>query len=225
MGEHGSGRRQHRMLPVLSLCVSALCAGCAEPGIDGAPHILAEADAETARPIVVTNERIVLQVHPLRRDGDLTSAQRRRLETFISRFKSEGTGRIRIHAPAHSANDPRLRQTLRSLKQVADAQGIRDSELDGRLYKTRRNTQAIYLTYTRSTAHPPGCRAGFGCASRTNLAALIDRPKDLIEPRPSTPRPAARRDATFARHVQGSATGAVRSTAETVSTTDIGGTP
>jgi pilus assembly protein CpaD len=46
----------------------------------------------------------------------------------------------------------------------------------------------------------------FGCASQRNLAAMIDNPADLVQPRPETPAYTIRRSAAFAKYRKGETT-------------------
>ena len=44
---------------------------------------------------------------------------------------------------------------------------------------------------------PMSCSAQFGCATERNIAAMIDRPADLVTPRRDKPRDALRREAVL----------------------------
>ena len=46
----------------------------------------------------------------------------------------------------------------------------------------------------------------FGCATQRNLAAMIDNPSDLVQPRSETPAYTARRTAAFEKYRKGAAT-------------------
>jgi len=61
----------------------------------------------------------------------------------------------------------------------------------------------------------------FGCATQNNLAAMIDNPRDLIEPRRSTPADAQRRDTVFAKYRTGDVTTATRGASETGSVSNV----
>jgi len=43
----------------------------------------------------------------------------------------------------------------------------------------------------------------FGCANQRNLAAMVDNPSDLVQPRPETPAYTARRTAAFEKYRKG----------------------
>jgi len=61
----------------------------------------------------------------------------------------------------------------------------------------------------------------FGCATQNNLAAMIANPRDLIEPRRSTPADAQRRDTVFAKYRTGDVTTATRGASETGSVSNV----
>jgi pilus assembly protein CpaD len=45
-----------------------------------------------------------------------------------------------------------------------------------------------------------------GCASQRNLAAMVDNPADLVQPRTETPSPTARRTTVLDKHRLGTPT-------------------
>lgn len=47
------------------------------------------------------------------------------------------------------------------------------------------------------------CELRLGCATASNLAAMVDRPADLVMPRRSRPRDAVRREAVLASYREG----------------------
>jgi pilus assembly protein CpaD len=49
----------------------------------------------------------------------------------------------------------------------------------------------------------------FGCANQRNLAAMIDNPSDLVQPRPETPAYTARRTEGFEKYRKGNPTATV----------------
>ena len=46
----------------------------------------------------------------------------------------------------------------------------------------------------------------FGCASQRNLAAMVDNPSDLVQPRPETPAYTMRRTEAFEKYRKGEPT-------------------
>jgi pilus assembly protein CpaD len=62
----------------------------------------------------------------------------------------------------------------------------------------------------------------FGCASQRNLAAMIDNPADLEQPRAETPAYTARREIAFERYRKGMATTTMYPEAEKAKLSDTG---
>jgi pilus assembly protein CpaD len=62
----------------------------------------------------------------------------------------------------------------------------------------------------------------FGCASQRNLAAMIDNPSDLEQPRPETPAYTERRSAAFEKYRKGSPTTTTYPEADKAKLSDAG---
>ena len=62
----------------------------------------------------------------------------------------------------------------------------------------------------------------FGCATQRNLAAMIDNPADLEQPRPETPAYTSRRNIAFERYRKGVATTTTYSEADKAKLSDTG---
>jgi pilus assembly protein CpaD len=62
----------------------------------------------------------------------------------------------------------------------------------------------------------------FGCATQRNLAAMIDNPSDLVQPRPETPAYTARRTAAFEKYRKGEPTTTTYPDAEKAKLSDTG---
>src|SRR5437588_396243 len=62
----------------------------------------------------------------------------------------------------------------------------------------------------------------FGCSTQRNLAAMIDNPADLEQPRPETPAYTPRRDVAFDRYRKGTTTTTIYPEAEKAKLSDSG---
>jgi pilus assembly protein CpaD len=62
----------------------------------------------------------------------------------------------------------------------------------------------------------------FGCATQRNLAAMIDNPADLEQPRPESPAYTSRRDIAFDRYRKGTATATTYPEADKAKLSDSG---
>jgi pilus assembly protein CpaD len=61
-----------------------------------------------------------------------------------------------------------------------------------------------------------------GCATQRNLAAMIDNPADLEQPRAETPAYTARRDIAFDRYRKGTTTATIYPEADKAKLSDTG---
>jgi pilus assembly protein CpaD len=62
----------------------------------------------------------------------------------------------------------------------------------------------------------------FGCANQRNLAAMIDNPSDLVQPRDETPAYTARRDVAFEKYRKGAPTTTIYPEADKAKLSDTG---
>ena len=62
----------------------------------------------------------------------------------------------------------------------------------------------------------------FGCASQRNLAAMVDNPSDLVQPRSETPAYTERRTAAFEKYRKGTTSATVYPEAEKAKLSDSG---
>jgi pilus assembly protein CpaD len=62
----------------------------------------------------------------------------------------------------------------------------------------------------------------FGCANQRNLAAMVDNPSDLVQPRPETPPYTARRTVAFDKYRKGTTTATIYPEGEKAKLSDTG---
>ena len=60
-----------------------------------------------------------------------------------------------------------------------------------------------------------------GCATQSNLAAVVANPRDLLEPRASTPRSSERRDVVWDKYIKGEPTGAEKAEEEKTTVSEV----
>ena len=162
-------------------------------------------------------ERIALAVH----ETGLTSNQTAALSALANSFGIEGAQVLRIEAP--SGDDPVSANFAYRIKTELEHRGIGPVQVvaysapDPRApvlvgYETFRavvpqcGTQWESLTRTGANQTP----SNFGCAVTANLAAQIDNPRDIIQPRGMTPSNAGRRTVVFDNYRKGEATAATQ---------------
>ena len=62
----------------------------------------------------------------------------------------------------------------------------------------------------------------FGCAFQRNMAAMVEQPSDLLQPRPETPAYTARRTEGFDKYRKGTSTSTIYPEAEKAKLSDTG---
>jgi pilus assembly protein CpaD len=157
----------------------------------------------------------------------------------------DGTGAISIDMPVGTPNARAATDSLREIQAVFAAAGVPPRAVNVRQYHPEdpRHMAAIRLNYPRiaATAGPcglwpedigPGYKNksyydnkqyyNFGCASQRNLAALVDNPSDLEQPRPETPAYTARRNAAFEKYRKGAPTTTTYPEADRAKLSDVG---
>ena len=188
-----------------------------------------ESTAYTSRhPIVVTNDVVAMKVQSGRNKLGLTRAQRARIRSFVSAYKDTGTGPLKINSPSSVVNDVLAAGAVAEVRRIIEASSIPRSRLRMVNYYPRnpRVSSPVIISYRRYAAITNKCGAwpesnaityenkpvwSFGCATQNNLAAMIANPRDLVEPRQSTPGDAQRRDKVFAKYREGEVSTAKRS--------------
>jgi pilus assembly protein CpaD len=141
----------------------------------------------------------------------------------------EGTGAIVADVPVDTPNAGAAANSFREVRALLAAGGVPPRGITLRHYHPddARTLATIRLSYPRIAAVAGPCGLwpedlgpstlnnsynenkpyyNFGCANQRNLAAMIDNPSDLVQPRPETPAYTARRTAAFEKYRKGEST-------------------
>ena len=128
----------------------------------------------------------------------------------------EGTGAINADVPIGTPNARAAADTFREIRAMLAAAGVPPRGIIVRNYRPDdpRQLATIRLNYPKITAVAGPCGLwpedlgpsiknksyfenkpyyNFGCAYQRNMAAMVDNPSDLVQPRPETPPYTARR--------------------------------
>lgn len=161
--------------------------------------------------------------------GGLTAVQRAEISSLAGAWLREGTGAIIIDAPSGTPNARAAADSVREIKSLLTAAGIPPRGFTVRPYYPvdPRQFATVRVNYPRITAVAGPCglwpddlgpsiknRAylqnapyyNLGCASQRNLAAMVDNPADLVQPRSEIPPYTARRNTVFDKYRQGQST-------------------
>jgi pilus assembly protein CpaD len=176
--------------------------------------------------------------------GGLSASQRADVLAFAHTWKHEATGGLIVDMPAGTVNEHAARDTLPEIKSILTAAGIPAAAIYVRAYQPANPVRlaAIRLNYPKIVAEAGPCGlwptdlgpgAGteywenqeywnFGCASQRNLAAMVDNPADLVQPRGETPAMAGRRSTVLEKYRRGESTATTNPDAEKAKITEIG---
>lgn len=157
---------------------------------------------------------------------------RRAVTNFGRRYVAVGDSALQVAYP--NDQGPAGRRAAMSAVRALVAAGVPRSAVVQGPYDVRTSDRSgLVLSFTAPTAISSGCPADwgdptrdkqnttpqrFGCTHQNNLAAMIDRPRDLIEPRALSPIHQGRRDVVLEAYQRGESTGSNASEGSTSTT-------
>jgi pilus assembly protein CpaD len=181
-------------------------------------------DYRQRHPIVLKEgERTVLIFVGTNRGG-LTPAQRADVLAFANAWRKEATGGIVIDVPSGTSNEVAAGEAVHEANAILAAAGVPPQGISVRPYSPAHPGAfaAVRLTYSRMTAQAGQCGLwpkdlgpsnfdynenrtwwNFGCAQQRNLAAMVDNPADLVQPRGEDPAYTARRTVVLDKYRKG----------------------
>jgi pilus assembly protein CpaD len=177
--------------------------------------------------------------------GGLTASQRADVMGLASTWMHEGTGAIQIDLPTDTPNARAAQESLREIEAMLAAAGVPPRGVIVRRYRPEdsRFLPPIRLTYSKIAAVAGPCGLwpedigpsiknkswfenkqyyNFGCATQRNLAAMVDNPSDLVQPRPETPAYTMRRNVAFEKYRKGTPTTTIYPEADKAKLSDTG---
>ena len=202
-------------------------------------------DYRLRHPIAVEegNHSIVVFVGHAR--GGLSAPQRADVAGLARSWVREGTGAIVADVPVDTPNARAAASAFGEIRAVLAAGGVPSRGIKLHRYRPDdpREFATIRLSYPRIKAVAGPCGLwpddlgpsvlnpdysenrsyhNFGCATQRNLAAMIDNPADLEQPRPESPAYTARRSEAFEKYRKGHPTTTVYPEAEKAKLSDTG---
>ncbi|WFU40389.1 CpaD family pilus assembly protein [Bradyrhizobium sp. CB82] len=202
-------------------------------------------DYKQRHPIAIEEQNRSIVVFVGHARGGLTAAQRADVMGLASSWMHEGTGAIHIDVPTDTPNARPAAESLREIQALLAAAGLPPRGVIVRRYhpEDQRFLPPIRLTYSRIGAVAGPCGLwpedlgpsyknprwfenrsyyNFGCSYQRNMAAMIDNPSDLEQPRPETPAYTMRRNAAFEKYRKGQTTATTYSEADKAKLSDTG---
>jgi pilus assembly protein CpaD len=181
-------------------------------------HPIAIQEANQSIDIFVGNSR-----------GGLSASQRTDVTGLAQTWLREGTGAINADVPTGTPNARAAADSFREVRAVLAAAGVPPRGIIVRNYRPDdpRQLPTIRLNYAKIAAVAGPCGVwpddlgpsvnnpgylenkpyyNFGCASQRNMAAMVDNPSDLVQPRFETPPYTARRVNSYEKYKKGTTT-------------------
>jgi pilus assembly protein CpaD len=202
-------------------------------------------DYRLRHPIAVQEADHSIIVFVGRGRGGISASQRDDVTGMAQSWLKEGTGGISIDLPVNTPNARAAADSLREIQATLAAAGVPPRAVTVRQYHPEdpRHMAAIRLNFPRisATAGPCGLWPedigssinnkgyfdnkpyyNFGCASQRNVAAMVDNPSDLVQPRTETPAYTARRTMSYEKYRKGNTTATVYPESEKAKLSDTG---
>jgi pilus assembly protein CpaD len=209
---------------------SALAAGCAlfvcgcntDQQVAGVPDI--PTDYRMRHPITMKESDRTLEVFIGSNRGELNPTQRAEILSFGLRWKRDATGGIIIDRPQGSSNEHASADAMREIVSILNSSGMPPASIAVRTYAANGPALAtIRISYPKISAQAGPCGLwpedigpsatrdyfenqppwNYGCASQRNLAAMVDNPADLVQPRAETAAFTSRRTTVLEKYRQG----------------------
>ena len=187
------------------------------------------ADYRLRHPIAIEEAKTSIVVFVGRGRGGLAAEQRADVLNLAQSWSREGTGAIDADVPVDTANARAAADSFREIRSLLAAAGVPPNGLVVRHYHPEdpRHLPAIRLSYPKIKAVAGPCGLwpedlgpsikdksyyentdyyNFGCAYQRNMAAMVDNPSDLVQPRPETAPYTSRRSEAFEKYRKGTTT-------------------
>jgi pilus assembly protein CpaD len=202
-------------------------------------------DYRLRHPIAIeeANRSVVIFVGHAR--GGLSASQRADVVGLAEVWLHEGTGAITADLPVDTPNARPAADAFREVQALLASAGVPPRGIVVHHYHPTdpRQMAAIRLNYPKISAIAGPCGLwpedvgpsvknkgyyenkpyyNFGCAYQRNMAAMIDNPSDLVQPRPETPAYTMRRTEAFEKYRKGITTTTVYPESDKAKLSDTG---
>jgi pilus assembly protein CpaD len=228
---------------VLGLGCALFVCGCnTDQQVAGVPDV--PADYRMRHPITLKESDRTLEIFIGANRGELNATQRAQILSFGLRWKRDATGGIIIDRPLGSGNERAAADAMREIVSILNSSGMPPASIAVRTYAANGPALAtIRISYPKISAQAGPCGLwpesigpsanrdyfenqppwNYGCATQRNLAAMVDDPADLVQPRAETTAYAMRRTTVLEKYRVGQdASTQASSSATSAKITDIG---
>jgi len=225
----------------VSGCALFVCACNTDQQVAGVPD--APYDYRQRHPITITEANHTLQIFVGTSRGELNATQRAEVAQFGHAWRREATGGVAIELPVGASNERAAAQSVHTIRSILAAASVPPAGIVVRGYPAPgHNIAPIRVSYPKIAAQAGPCglwpddigpsfnRNYFenqppwnaGCATQRNLAAMVDNPADLVQPRGETPAYTMRRTTVLEKYRAGTATATPNPSADQAKISDVG---
>jgi len=221
------GGQTGRLAAIICLAVTlAACNTTTQGPLEAMPT-----DYRQRHPITLQEGNRTVEVFIGNTRGGLTPTQRAEVLAFAHVWKREATGGVRIDVPAGTPNERAAAESLHEIQSILTSAGMPPQAIAVRPYRPVDSNRlaTIKLVYPKITAEAGPCGLwpndlgpsdfaaydsnkpywNLGCASQRNLAAMVDNPADLVQPRADTATYTARRSVVLDKYRKGESSATV----------------
>jgi pilus assembly protein CpaD len=236
--------RRLRLLGAL-VGLSAALGGCNFTTAEVVTTATVPEDYHQRHPIAIQEAKRSVVIFVGYARAGLSAPQRADVMGLAQTWLREGTGAIVADVPVDTPNARAAAATMREVQALLAAGGVPSRGITLRHYHPDdpRTFATIRLSYPRIAAVAGPCGLwpedlgpslmnpsysenksyyNFGCATQRNMAAMLDNPADLVQPRPETPAYTMRRTEGFDKYRKGVATATTYPEGEKAKLSDTG---
>ena len=217
-----TGRRSRAVRRLSAIAgLAALLGGCYQHQVAQSVYPV---DYRERHPITLKEGRHTIEVFLGGNRGGLTPSQRADVLSFAQSWRREATSGVIIDVPHGGPTDRAVADSLREIISIFGASGVpRRAIYLHRYHPSSTSLASIKINYSKLVAHAGPCGLwphdlgptddkaynenwpywNLGCATQRNLAAMVDNPADLVQPRGETPAYAARRSVAIDKYRKG----------------------
>ena len=215
-------RRSQAALRLLAAAgLTAILGGCYQPSVAQNNY---PTDYKLRHPITLKEGERTVEVFLGRNRGGLTPSQRADVLSFAQLWRRESTSGIIVDVPKGGPTDRAAVDSMREIGSIFAASGVPRNAVFVHPYRPSDSALAsIKINYSKLVAEAGPCGQwpknlgpgqdssyienqpywNLGCASQRNLAAMVDNPADLVQPRGESPSYSGRRSVAIDKYRKG----------------------
>jgi pilus assembly protein CpaD len=216
------GRRTQAALRLLVIGgLAATLAGCYQTPVAQSDY---PTDYRVRHPITLKEGDRTVEVFVGRNRGGLTPAQRADVLSFAQLWRREATSGIIVDVPQGGPTANAAADSMREIHSILAASGVPGNAVYLRSYRPSETALvSIKINYSKMVAEAGPCGQwpsslgpgqdsnytenrpywNLGCAHQRNLAAMVDNPSDLVQPRGEQPSYTGRRSVALDKYRKG----------------------